>query len=85
MGISSPQGDLDCVCLFPNYINLAKHFFNDLFMKLRKQKEISDIHKVEHAKVPLLCFKYNQIDFDLSYCKINMPKLPSRLKPEQIS
>ena len=36
---------------------------------MKQKGRVTEITKVLHAKVPLIKFKYDNIDVDLSYCK----------------
>lgn len=43
---------------------------------LANRPEVSEIHCVKDAKVPLMRFKFDGISVDLPYAQLNVPSVP---------
>lgn len=55
---------------------LQEDFFIVLHSMLESQTEVSEIHCVKTAKVPLMRFKFNGISIDFPYARIPAISVP---------
>lgn len=51
-------------------LNLQHHFFVVLRKMLEGRPEVSELHSIEGAKVPLMRFKFNGILIDFPYVQL---------------
>lgn len=51
-------------------------FFVVLYDMLKRRPEVSEIHCVKSAKVPLMRFKFDGISIDLPYARLNVLYVP---------
>lgn len=57
-------------------MHVQEDFFIVLHNMLQSRPEVSEIHSVKNAKVPLMRFKFNGISIDLPYTQLSVPSVP---------
>lgn len=55
---------------------MQEDFFIILHNMLVKRKEVSDIHCIKDAKVPLMRFKFDGILIDLPFAQLQVSNVP---------
>ncbi|KAL5217254.1 hypothetical protein ABZP36_017938 [Zizania latifolia] len=70
LGAYGPESDIDAVCVGPCIASLQHHFFVVLRQMLEERPEVSDLHSIESAKVPLMRFKFNRMLVDFLYVQL---------------
>ena len=58
IGVMSPSSDIDCLCIAPKYASRKKYFFGAFYDVLSNHNHVSDIIKVEKARVPVMKLKF---------------------------
>ncbi|URE31327.1 Poly(A) polymerase predicted RNA binding domain [Musa troglodytarum] len=76
LGVHGPESDIDALCVGPYFVTLEEDFFIVLHSMLESQTEISEIHCVKSAKVPLMRFKFNGISIDFPYARLPAISVP---------
>ncbi|URE31319.1 Poly(A) polymerase predicted RNA binding domain [Musa troglodytarum] len=79
LGVHGPESDIDALCVGPYFVTLEEDFFIVLHSMLESQTEISEIHCVKSAKVPLMRFKFNGISIDFPYARLPAISVPEIL------
>ncbi|KAI9123098.1 hypothetical protein K1719_005987 [Acacia pycnantha] len=79
LGVHSPESDIDALCVAPFFASMAEDFFVYLHDMLRKRPEVSDIHCIKGAKVPLMRFKFDGISIDLPYARLKVLYVPEHV------
>ncbi|KQK21958.1 nuclear poly(A) polymerase 3 isoform X2 [Brachypodium distachyon] len=70
LGAYGPESDIDAVCVGPCVASLQHHFFVVLRQMLEERPEVSDLHSIESARVPLMRFKFNGVSVDFPYVQL---------------
>ncbi|KAG6527846.1 hypothetical protein ZIOFF_009980 [Zingiber officinale] len=69
--VHGPGADVDTLCVGPSYVNQEEDFFIILHDLLDEMEEVSELHPVPDAHVPVLKFKFLGISIDLLYANIS--------------
>lgn len=64
------------MCVGPCFATIEEDFFIVLHSMLASRPEVSDIHCVKGAKVPLMRFKFDGISIDLPYARLKVISIP---------
>lgn len=67
---NSCDGDIDMICIVPEYFSREKHFFTLLAEQFRKNAAIHDIFAIPDAIVPILKLTLHSIQIDLLISRI---------------
>ncbi|XP_021906759.1 nuclear poly(A) polymerase 3 [Carica papaya] len=76
LGVHGSESDIDALCVGPFFATMAEDFFIVLRNMLKSRPEISEIHCVKDAKVPLMRFKFDGISVDLPYAQLKVLSVP---------
>ncbi|GKA32457.1 nuclear poly(A) polymerase 3 [Tanacetum coccineum] len=76
LGVYNAESDIDALCVGPWFATLTEDFFIGLHNMLANRVEVSDIHCVKDAKVPLMRFKFEGISVDLPYAQLQVTTVP---------
>nr|DAD38327.1 TPA_asm: hypothetical protein HUJ06_008968 [Nelumbo nucifera] len=79
LGVHGPESDIDALCVGPSFATMTEDFFIVLRNMLQNRHEVSEIHCVKDAKVPLMRFKFNGISIDLPYAQLKVPSVPDNV------
>ncbi|XP_074561016.1 nuclear poly(A) polymerase 4-like isoform X2 [Curcuma longa] len=79
LGVHGPGADVDTLCVGPSYVNREEDFFIILHDILAEMEEVSELHPVPDAHVPVLKFKFREIPIDLLYASISQLVVPQDL------
>ncbi len=78
LGISSPNSDIDVLCIGPKIIK-RNRFFLGFIPLLQSCNKITKLHFLENAFVPLITILYDGIEIDLIYAFIDVEWIPLHL------
>ncbi|XP_010938209.1 nuclear poly(A) polymerase 3 isoform X1 [Elaeis guineensis] len=76
LGVHGSESDIDVLCVGPYFATMEEDFFIVLLNMLQSRPEVSEIHCVKSAKVPLMRFKFNGISIDFPYAQIQATSVP---------
>ncbi|KAK6930308.1 Poly(A) polymerase, RNA-binding domain [Dillenia turbinata] len=75
LGVHGSESDIDALCVGPFFATM-EDFFDVLRDLLEKNRDISEMHCVKDAKVPLMRFKFDGISVDLPYARLQVSSVP---------
>nr|CAB3455192.1 unnamed protein product [Digitaria exilis] len=76
LGVHGPGADIDTLCVGPRHATRNDYFFRWLHDMLAEMPEVSELHPVPDAHVPVLGFKINGISIDLLYANLAHAVIP---------
>ncbi|KAH7843463.1 hypothetical protein Vadar_016899 [Vaccinium darrowii] len=79
LGVHNSESDIDALCVGPRFANMGEDFFILLHNMLTGRPEVSEVHCVKDAKVPLMRFKLDGISFDLPYAQLKVMSVPENV------
>ncbi|KAK8681974.1 hypothetical protein V6N13_054371 [Hibiscus sabdariffa] len=72
LGVHGSESDIDALCVGPYFATMVEDFFIVLYNMLKSRPEVTEIHRVKDAKVPLMRFEFDGISIDLPYVQLKM-------------
>ncbi|KAI3455496.1 hypothetical protein Pfo_012159 [Paulownia fortunei] len=85
LGVHGPGADIDTLCIGPPYVSREEDFFYVLHNILAEMEEVTELHPVPDAHVPVMKFKFDGISIDLLYASISLLVVPDDLDISNIS
>ncbi|XP_024030359.1 nuclear poly(A) polymerase 1 isoform X2 [Morus notabilis] len=85
LGVHGPGADIDTLCVGPRHATREEDFFGELHRMLVEMPEVTEVHPVPDAHVPVLRFKFNGVSIDLLYAKLSLWVIPEDLDISQDS
>ncbi|KAI4347224.1 hypothetical protein L6164_008054 [Bauhinia variegata] len=85
LGVHGPGADIDTLCMGPRHASRDEDFFGELGRMLSEMPEVTELHPVPDAHVPVMKFKFNGISIDLLYGKLSLWVIPEDLDISQES
>ncbi|CAN1296601.1 Nuclear poly(A) polymerase 1 [Linum perenne] len=83
--VHSPGADIDTLCVGPSYASREEDFFGELHNMLTEIPEVTEVHPVPDAHVPVMGFKFKGVSIDLLYAKLALWVIPEDLDVSQDS
>ncbi|KAL0927382.1 hypothetical protein M5K25_001547 [Dendrobium thyrsiflorum] len=77
LGVYGPESDIDALCIGPYFASMEDDFFTVLHGMLQSRSEVSELHCVKTAKVPLMRFKFNGISIDFPFAQLRVVSVPA--------
>eukprot|EP00501_MAST-03F_sp_TOSAG23-6_P000203 GSMAST32.ASY1.ANO1.206.1 assembled CDS len=84
LGVNSPDGDIDAICLVPKYINRT-HFFDSYLKFLENDPNATDIVPIDQARIPIIGLVYRGVEIDLLLASLPRNTVPTDLSIEDPS
>ena len=75
LGINHQGADIDALCIAPHFVSRGD-YFNSFYSILKFQDEISELRAIEKAFVPVIKFRYNGIEIDMTFARLNLAEVP---------
>ncbi|CAL0313793.1 unnamed protein product [Lupinus luteus] len=85
LGVHGPGADIDTLCVGPRHASRDEDFFGELHRMLSEMPEVTELHPVPDAHVPVMKFKFNGVSIDLLYAKLALWAIPEDLDISQES
>uniref|UniRef100_A0A1J3IE05 Poly(A) polymerase n=1 Tax=Noccaea caerulescens TaxID=107243 RepID=A0A1J3IE05_NOCCA len=85
LGVHGPGADIDTLCVGPRHATREGDFFGELQRMLSEMPEVTELHPVPDAHVPLMGFKLNGVSIDLLYAQLPLYVIPEDLDISQDS
>jgi poly(A) polymerase len=79
LGLITPSSDIDTLCVAPKHIS-RDDFFGTLLPILEANDHVSELSGVPDAVVPIIKMKYQGIEVDLTFARLNLPIIDSKLE-----
>ncbi|THU69758.1 hypothetical protein C4D60_Mb08t17790 [Musa balbisiana] len=85
LGVHGPGADIDTLCVGPRHSTREEDFFTELHNMLSEMPEVTELHPVPDAHVPVMKFKFSGVSIDLLYAKLSLWVIPEDLDISQDS
>ncbi|GKB08053.1 nuclear poly(A) polymerase 1, partial [Tanacetum coccineum] len=85
LGVHGPGADIDTLCVGPRHADRDEDFFGELKRMLIEMPDVTDMHPVPDAHVPVMKFKLNGVSVDLLYARLSLWVIPEDLDISQDS
>ena len=80
LGVHGPGADIDTLCVGPMHATREEDFFGSFLEMLKEVQDVTEIHPVPDANVPVIKMKFAGVSIDLLYAKLSLTTIPNDLK-----
>ncbi|KAI8005418.1 Nuclear poly(A) polymerase 3 [Camellia lanceoleosa] len=74
--VHNSESNIDALCVGPCFATLTEDFFVVLHSMFTSRPEVSEVHCITDAEVPLMRFKLDGISIDLPYAQLKVMSVP---------
>ncbi|MFS7915345.1 putative polynucleotide adenylyltransferase [Helianthus anomalus] len=74
--VHGPGADIDTLCVGPRHADRDEDFFGELKRMLLEMPDVTELHPVPDAHVPVMRFKLNGVSIDLLYARLSLWVIP---------
>ncbi|KAI6189711.1 Poly(A) polymerase and Nucleotidyltransferase domain containing protein [Aphelenchoides bicaudatus] len=75
LGVHTKGADIDSLCVVPRHVDRTE-FFKSFYQMLSEDENVTDLHAVEDAFVPLIKLHYRGIDIDILFARLALKSVP---------
>ncbi|XP_013786442.1 poly(A) polymerase type 3-like isoform X2 [Limulus polyphemus] len=75
LGVHTKGADIDTLCVAPRHI-YRSDFFTSFVELLKEQPEVQDLRAVEEAYVPVIKMKFDGIELDMLFARLELKAIP---------
>jgi len=75
LGVHTKGADIDSLCVVPRHADRSE-FFKSFYQMLSEDDNVTDLHAVEDAFVPLIKLHYRGIDIDILFARLELNEVP---------
>ncbi|KAK0410852.1 hypothetical protein QR680_005362 [Steinernema hermaphroditum] len=75
LGVHTRGADIDSLCVAPRHVDRSD-FFGSFYDMLKRDSNVSDLHSVEEAFVPVIKLKYRDIELDVLFARLAAKQIP---------
>ncbi|PAV69755.1 hypothetical protein WR25_25300 isoform A [Diploscapter pachys] len=79
LGTHTRGADIDSLAVAPRHVDRSD-FFGLFFQMLREDPEVSELHSVEDAFVPVIKLKYSNIELDILFARLAEREIPDDME-----
>jgi poly(A) polymerase len=79
LGLITPSSDIDTLVVAPKHIS-RDDFFGSLLPILEQNKDVSELSGVPDAIVPIIKMKFRDVEVDLTFARLNLGVIDSKLE-----
>uniref|UniRef100_A0A1I7Z0I5 Poly(A) polymerase n=1 Tax=Steinernema glaseri TaxID=37863 RepID=A0A1I7Z0I5_9BILA len=75
LGVHTRGADIDSLCVAPRHVDRSD-FFGSFYEMLKRDPDVTDLHSVEEAFVPVIKMKYRGIELDVLFARLAAKQIP---------
>lgn len=79
LGVHNSGSDIDALCVGPYFATIGEDFFVLLHNMLASRPEVTEIHCIKDAKVPLMKFKFDGLSIDMPFAQLKVISVPENV------
>ncbi|KAE9550000.1 hypothetical protein FO519_006785 [Halicephalobus sp. NKZ332] len=74
LGVHTRGADIDSLCVAPRHVDRSD-FFTSFFQSLKEDENVTELHAVEEAFVPVIKLKYSGIELDILFARLALREI----------
>ncbi|KAE9551057.1 hypothetical protein FO519_005724 [Halicephalobus sp. NKZ332] len=74
LGVYTRGADIDSLCVTPRHVDRTD-FFTSFFQCLKEDENVTELHAVEEAFVPVIKLKYSEIELDILFARLPLKEI----------
>jgi poly(A) polymerase len=79
LGVYTRGADIDSLCVAPRHVERSD-FFTSFFQMLKEDSNVTELHAVEEAFVPVIKLRYNGIELDILFARLALREVGENQK-----
>ena len=80
--MNGPNSDIDTLVVAPRHIDRLNDFFGLLAPRLKNTPGVTDLTEVREAYVPVIKMKFDDVDIDMLFARVEKQEVGSRMDRE---